>query len=125
MHQIVFNKISAAEISALPTLDQLTLIDAFKVDENSFKSGATDGKFGEVKRDGKKILRFRSQDYRIYFSIEGDEIEGKLHIHRILNANSLKDFLFRSKIGGSEDQRLSNSRSFWTLIEEGTNAPKH
>lgn len=120
MHQIVFNEISAAEVSAIPTLEQLELISSFKVDEACLHDAASDSRFGVVERDGHKIYRFRSKDYRIYFTVE----DGTVIVQRVLHANSLKDFLFRSSMGGSEDQKLSNSRSFWKLIEEGEKAAR-
>jgi hypothetical protein len=39
--------------------------------------------------------------------------------------DSLKDFLFRSGMGGdSEDVSLGNSRSFWQLIDDGEQAAR-
>ena len=116
MHQIVFNEISASEVSAIPTLEQLELISGFKVDQAFLDGEKDDPSFGVVERDGKKIFRYRSKDYRIYFTMEG----GAVVVQRVLHADSLKDFLFRSGMGsGSEDQKLGNSRSFWKLIEAG------
>ncbi|MBE6418689.1 MAG: hypothetical protein E7031_01005 [Akkermansiaceae bacterium] len=119
MHQIVFNEISAGEVSAIPTLEQLELISGFKVDEAFLNGEKDDPSFGVVERDGKKIYRYRSSDYRIYFTMEN----GAVVVQRVLHADSLKDFLFRSGMGaGSEDQKLGNSRSFWKLIEAGEQA---
>ncbi|MCH5284233.1 MAG: hypothetical protein J1E42_01420 [Akkermansiaceae bacterium] len=119
MHQIVFNEISAAELSAIPTLDQLELVSHFRVDEDSLNG--EDSQFGVVERAGRKIYRYRSKDYRIYFTME----DGKVVVQRVLHADSLKDFLFRSGMGsGSEDQRLGESRSFWRLIDEGEHAAR-
>ncbi len=121
VHQIVFNEISAGEISAIPTLEQLELVNSFKVDENDLKGKTENTPFGIVQRDGRKIYRFRSKDYRIYFTLEDD----KVIVQRVLHTNSLKDFLFRSGMGsGTEDQRLGASRSFWRLIDEGEKAPR-
>lgn len=121
MHQIVFNEISAAEISAIPTLEQLELISSFQVKEEDVKTGEKDGAFGVIERDGRKIYRYRSGDYRIYFTLEED----KVVIQRVLHTNSLRDFLFRSGMSsGTEDQRLSESRPFWHLIEEGERAAR-
>lgn len=120
VHQIVFNEISAAELSAIPTLEQLELVSAFKVDEDCLKDKPSDKRFGVVERDGRKIYRFRSKDYRIYFTLEED---GTVVVQRLLHADSLNDFLFRSGIGkGSEDQKLGASRSFWKLIDDGEHA---
>lgn len=119
MHQIVFNEISASEVSAIPTLEQLELVSGFQVDENSLNG--ENSQFGIVEREGRKIYRYRSKDYRIYFTME----EGKVVVQRVLHADSLKDFLFRSGMGsGSEDQRLGESRSFWHLIDEGEHAAR-
>ncbi len=125
MHQIVFNEISAAEVSAIPTLEQLALFSSFRVDDATLSgadSAGADAAFGVVERDGRKIYRFRSKDYRIYFTVE----KGTVVVQRILHANSLKDFLFRSSIGAAEDEdrRLGGSRSFWKLIDEGEKAPR-
>ncbi len=121
VHQIVFNEISAAEISALPTVDQLSLMDCFQVDEASLSQASAEHSFGIVEREGRKLYRYRLQDYRIYFTVE---TEDTVVVQRVLHANTLEDFLFRSKMGGSEDHKLSRSRSFWKLIEEGEKAPR-
>ncbi len=118
MLQIVFNEISAAEISALDTLDQLKVFEQFQVSEKTLQN--IDGeKFGRLEHNGKTLYRFCSDDYRIYFEV----IDGKVVVHRVLNKNSFRDFLFRANLSSlSEDEQLSNSKSFWKLIEEGQNA---
>ena len=120
MHQIVFNEISAREVSAIPTLDQLELVNGFQVDDDCLNG--ENAQYGVVEREGRKIYRYRSKDYRVYFTME----EGKVIVQRVLHADSLKDFLFRSGMGsnGSEDQRLGESRSFWRLIDEGEQAAR-
>lgn len=121
MLQIVFNEISAAEISRLDTLAQLELLDAFKVTESDLSDleGEESGKsFGEITRDGKTLYRFRTDDYRIYFEVTDDSVI----VHRVLNKNTYSDFLFRSKMPVSEDEQLAESKHFWKLIDEGRNA---
>ncbi len=125
VHQIVFNEISRAEVSSIPTLEQLELFSAFRVDEATLSgvdSAKADAAFGVVERDGRKIYRFRSRDYRIYFTVE----DGRVIVQRVLHANSLKDFLFRSSIIdlAEEDKKLGGSRSFWQLIDEGEKAAR-
>ncbi len=117
MLQIIFNEISAAELSHLSTLDQLRLLDEFKVDPDQLAAG-NGSQFGTLERDGRTLYRYRAEDYRIYFAVES----GRVIVHRILHKNTLEDFLFRSKLKGSEDEALSQSRHFWKLIEEGENA---
>lgn len=119
MHQIVFNEISASEVSAIPTVKQLELVSGFQVDESCLNG--TNSKFGVIERKGRKIYRYRSEEYRIYFTVEDDTVV----VQRVLHADSLKDFLFRSGMGAdSEDQRLGESRSFWRLIDEGEHAAR-
>lgn len=119
MHQIVFNEISAREVSAIPTLEQLELVNGLQVDESCLSGGNT--LYGVVEREGRKIFRYRSKDYRVYFTLEED----KVIVQRVLHADSLRDFLFRSGMGsGTEDQRLGESRSFWRLIDEGEQAAR-
>lgn len=122
MHQIAFNEISAAEISAIPTLEQLELFFAFSVDEQMLREGPSpDSDFGVMERQGSRIYRFRTKQYRIYFTIE----DGVVVVQRVLHADSLKDFVFRSGLGSvSEDRALEKSRTFWKLIEDGEHAKR-
>ena len=121
MLQIVFNKISAAEVSSIPTLEQLDLLGDFQVSESTLQT-LDDARFGKMEKDGKILYRYVAKDYRIYFEV----IEGKVIVHRVLHANSLNDFLFRTNIAptAGEDQILSQSKHFWKLIDEGKNASK-
>ena len=121
MLQIVFNKISAAEVSSIPTLEQLDLLGDFQVSESTLQT-LDDVRFGKMEKDGKILYRYVAKDYRIYFEV----IEGKVIVHRVLHANSLNDFLFRTNISptAGEDEILSPSKHFWKLIDEGKNASK-
>lgn len=123
MLQIVFNEISAAEISRLDTLEQLELLDAFKVTEADLhhleENQDDDGQhLGKMVRDGKTLYRFRTEDFRVYFEVADDSVV----VHRVLNKNTFSDFMFRSKMPLSEDEELSQSKHFWKLIDEGRNA---
>ena len=112
--QIVFNEISAAEISQLDTLEQLDLMDEFKVTKEDLDN--LDGeRFGKIERDGKTLYRFRAKDYRLYFEVKNDA----LVVHRLLHKNTFSDWVFRSKIPLAEDEELAQSKHFWKLIEEG------
>lgn len=119
MLQIVFNKISAAEISQLSTLEQLQVFDEFQVTEASLQQ--LDGNiFGKLETKNKLLYRFKEGNYRIYFEV----IDDKVVVHRVLHKNSFKDFLFRTNLSTSEDEQLSTSKSFWQLIEEGEKAQR-
>ena len=117
MFQIVFNEISAAEISALGTLEQLELLEEFKVSEKDLE-GLNGDRFGKIERDGKVLYRFRAKDHRIYFSVK----EGSVIVHRVLHKGTFSDFMFRSKLPVGEDEELAKSKHFWKLIDEGRNA---
>lgn len=119
MLQIVFNEISANEISKLGTLEQLDLLDAFKVTEETLQD--IDGtNFGKIERDGTFLYRFRAGEHRIYFEVQGDYVV----VHRVLHKNTFSDLLFRTKLPVGEDEELSKSKSFWKLIDEGKNAKR-
>jgi mRNA-degrading endonuclease RelE of RelBE toxin-antitoxin system len=115
--QVIFNEISAAEISQLDTLLQLELLTEFKVTPQDLKN--LDGeRFGKIEREGKTLYRYRAKGYRIYFEV----VNGGVRVHRVLHKNTLQDFFFRSKLPVSEDEALSKSKTFWKLIEEGERA---
>lgn len=115
--QIVFNEISAAEISALGTLEQLELLEEFKVSKADLENLNGD-RFGKIDRDGRVLYRFRAKDYRFYFEVK----DGAVVIHRVLHKGTFSDFKFRSKMPLPEDEALANSKHFWKLIDEGRNA---
>jgi mRNA-degrading endonuclease RelE of RelBE toxin-antitoxin system len=117
--QVIFNELSAAEISQLDTVLQLELLTEFKVSPEDLQR--VDGeRFGKMEREGKTLYRYRAKGYRIYFEV----VDNGVRVHRVLHKNSLEDFLFRngSKIAGREDEVLAKSKSFWKLIEEGQKA---
>lgn len=118
---MIFNEISAAEISRLDTMLQLELLTEFKVTPDDLR--LPDGvRFGQIERDGKPLYRYRAKGYRIYFEV----VDAGVRVHRVLHKNSLKDFLYRngSKQDGAEDDVLAGSKSFWKLIEEGQKAKR-
>ncbi|MDX2227366.1 MAG: hypothetical protein SFY92_09795 [Verrucomicrobiae bacterium] len=116
MFQIVFNDVSAAEMAQLPKLLQLEILSEFDRLPADFEK-AGDDKFGKLSRDGKSLFRFRAKDYRIYF----EPGEKSIRIHRVLHANTLKDFLYRTKLPlTDEDEVLQKNPGFWDMI----NGPK-
>ena len=119
MFQIIFNELSAAEISALPKKLQLELLAEFQILPEDLDQLDSE-RFGVIERDGKKLYRYRAKNYRIYFA----KTEQGVKVHRVLHKNTLRDFLFRSKLPVSEDAQLGETREFWKLIEEGERTPK-
>jgi mRNA-degrading endonuclease RelE of RelBE toxin-antitoxin system len=119
MYQIVFNELSAAEMAAIPKELQLELLAEFQflpddLDQLDSKS------FGIIEREGKKLYRYRAHDYRIYF----ERCPEGVLVHRVLHKNTIRDFLFRSKLPMAEDEQLTRSSEFWRLIEEGEKTKK-
>ncbi len=100
-------------MAALPKDLQLDLLAEFQFLPEDLDQLDTD-KFGAVERDGKRLFRYRAKDYRIYFerSPEG------LTVHRVLHKNTIRDFLFRTKLPMTEDDQLGQQKGFWKLIEE-------
>ena len=118
MLQVVFNEISAAEMSQLPTETQLELLDEFQVNPEDLEAMGETEAYGVIEREGKKLYRYRAKDMRLYFQVS----DGSVVVHRVLHKNTLQDFLYRSKLPLAEDEALSQSKVFWELIEEGKNA---
>lgn len=119
MFQIIFNELSAAEMSALPKRLQLELLAEFQILPTDLGS-LDQGRFGVIEREGKKLHRYRAKDYRIYF----EKREEGITVHRVLHKNTFRDFLFRSKLPIAEDDQLGKTREFWKLIEQGERTRK-
>ena len=110
--QIIFNPTSAAELARMPKELQLEILGEFRGLPHEVLTSDLE-RFGKLERSGKTLHRFRLGDYRIYF----ERHELGLVVHRILNRNSLKDFLYRSSLPLREDQTLQENPKFWELIE--------
>ncbi len=112
--QIIFNPTSAAELARLPKELQLEVLGQFRGLPHEVMSTELE-RFGKLERQSKTLHRFRLGDYRVYF----ERHDLGVVVHRILSKNSLKDFLFRSKLplGEDEDEALQENPKFWELIE--------
>lgn len=120
MFQIIFNQISAAELSSLPKDVQMEITGQFMITPGDLDEPHPD-KFGVIERDGKKLYRYYAgKDYRIYF----ERTDVGILVQRILHKSTFRDFLFRSKLPMAEDEQLGQSKAFWKLIKEGEEAPK-
>ena len=110
--QIIFNPTSAAELAKMPKELQLYILGEFRgLPQEVLKSDME--KYGRLERAGKQLHRFRLGDYRIYF----ERTELGILVYRILNRNTLKDFLYRSNLPIREDEVLQQNPKFWELIE--------
>ncbi len=116
MFQVIFNPISAAEMSSLPKELQLDLLSEFQVLPTDLEQLGGE-EFGTIRREGRTLYRYRCLDYRIYFE---SHVQG-LIVHRVLHKNTIRDFLFRSKLPMTEDEQVADAGAFWQLIDEGNN----
>ena len=114
LFQIIFNPLSARELAQMPKKLQLNILGEFRGFPQDVRS-VDHEQFGQLERDGKRLYRYRLGDYRVYF--ERNELG--VVIHRIINRNTLKDFLFRSSLPTGEDQALEQNPKFWKLIDAG------
>src|SRR5207247_5173076 len=110
MFQIIFNELSAAEISALPKRLQLELLAEFQILPEDLDQLDSE-RFGVIQREGKKLYRYRAQNYRIYFAKTDEGIK----VHRVLHKNTLRDFIFRSKLPVSVDEKIGEMSELWYL----------
>lgn len=110
--QIIFNPTSAAELAKMPKELQLNILGEFRGLPQEVLKDDLD-KYGRLDRAGHHLHRFRIGDYRVYF----ERHELGVVVYRILNKNSLKDFLYRSNLPIPEDQALQQNPKFWELIE--------
>jgi mRNA-degrading endonuclease RelE of RelBE toxin-antitoxin system len=111
--QIIFNPTSAGELAKMPKELQLYILGEFRgLPQEVLKSDLE--KYGKLERAGRHLHRFRLGDYRIYFELN----ELGVLVYRILNKNTLKDFLYRSNLPIPEDEALQENPKFWELIEQ-------
>lgn len=120
MLQIVFNEISAAELSHLPVQVQFQLLEALNIQPDGIDEVTLAKRFGVLERHGKKLFRCRAGEYRIYFAVT----DGMVKVHRVVHKNTFQDFLVRSNLAGEEDAALAQSKNFWQLIDEGAKTLK-
>lgn len=117
--QIIFNPTSAAELAKMPKELQLYILGEFRgLPQEVLKSDLE--KYGKLERAGRHLHRFRLGDYRIYFELN----ELGVLVYRIMNKNTLKDFLYRSNLPIPEDEALQENPKFWELIEAARTSPK-
>ena len=117
MFQVIFNELSAAEVSQLPKELQLELLMDFQVMPEDFEN-LDAARFGVIQRDGQTLYRYRAKDYRIYFAPH----EQGVLVHRVLHKNTIRDFLYRTNLPVDEDVQVSEAKGFWELIDEGVRA---
>ena len=115
--QIIFTPISASEVGRLPKELQLQILGDFRGLPQQVIGTELDD-FGKLERGGRILHRFRVGDYRVYF----ERHELGVLVHRILNRNTLKDFMYRSGLKVEEDEALQQNPKFWEMIESAKTA---
>ncbi len=113
--QIIFSPTSAAELTKMPKELQLKILGEFRGLPSDAMSTEMEN-YGKLQRGGRVLYRFRVGDYRIYF----EKHKLGIIVHRILHRNTLKDFLFRSKLPVAEDENLQENPRFWEMVENKT-----
>src|SRR5438046_9713671 len=109
--QIIFNPTSAVELAKMPKELQLHILGEFRgLPQEVMKTDLE--RFGKLERNGKILHRFRLGDYRVYF----ERHELVIVVHRILNSNSVKDFLFRFSLSLGVQSGFRVCPYFWVLI---------
>lgn len=115
--QIIFNPTSAGELARMPKDLQLQILGQFRGIPQELQR--ENPHFGTLAKGGRSLVRYRLGDYRLYFERHPLGIV----VHRILNRNTLKDFLYRSNLPTGEDEQLQDNPRFWELIERSAAAP--
>jgi len=110
--QIIFTPTSAAELARMPKELQLQILGEFRGLPQQVIGTELDD-FGKLERGGRILHRFRVGDYRVYF----ERHDLGVLVHRVLNRNTLKDFLYRSGLKVQEDEALQQNPKFWEMIE--------
>lgn len=119
--QIIFNPTSAVELSKMPKELQLFILGEFRGLPQDMMRTDLQERFGKlVQQAGRTLHRLRLGDYRVYF----ERHDLGIVVHRILNRNTLKDFLFRSSLPTGEDEALQDNPKFWELIAAAKSASK-
>ena len=101
-----------AEVARMPKELQLQILGEFRGLPQQVIGTELDD-FGKLERGGRILHRFRVGDYRVYF----ERHELGVLVHRILNRNTLKDFMYRSGLKVEEDEALQQNPKFWEMIE--------
>jgi mRNA-degrading endonuclease RelE of RelBE toxin-antitoxin system len=117
--QVIFTPAAAAELSRMPKDLQLEILGDFRGMPHQVMATELED-FGKLEREGRVLHRLRLGDYRIYF----EKHDLGVLVHRILNRNTLKDFLFRQGLKTGEDEALQSNPRFWELIESARTAGK-
>lgn len=112
MFQVTFSEQSMDELAKLDTLKQMDLVnDITNLSLEEIKGNRN--KVGSFHRGKETFYRFRSGEFRCYFSLK----ESILLVQYILHKNTFTDFVFRSKLPVTDEVVLEQDTSFWQYLE--------
>src|SRR5690606_22738238 len=112
MFQVNFSDQAMTELNKLEIPLQLGFVDSLSAITHEQLAHPREP-LGRFARDRTVYYRLRSSDLRGYFAVTGDT----LHVHYLLTANSLGDFVFRTKLPFTEETLIEQSPSFWGYLE--------
>ena len=113
MFQVTFSDQAMGELNRLPTLDQMSVVEALSsVRAEDLARGTPD--LGTVRREGHTYHRLRVGEFRVYLEARAEV----LHAHFILHRNTYADFAFRSRLPVDIDEPTAESnKAFWSYLE--------
>ncbi len=112
MNQLNFSDQSLGELNKMPTLEQMSLVDALtQISLETLKNDKSS--YGAFERDGKTYFRLREGNRRIYFTMSENEI----FVCYILNKHSITDFAFRAKLPVKEEHFIEQDKNFWEYLD--------
>lgn len=112
MFQVTFSDQAMAELNKLEIPVQLGFVDALGAITPEQLAHPREP-LGRFARGGTIYYRLRSNDLRGYFEVSGDTLQ----VQYLLSANSLSDFVFRTKLPVTEETLVEQSPSFWKYLE--------
>jgi mRNA-degrading endonuclease RelE of RelBE toxin-antitoxin system len=113
MYQVTFSDQAMAELNKLPTLSQMTVVEAFSALTPALLAQGSP-ELGKVRREGHTYHRLRVGDFRVYFESIGES----LHAHFILQRHTYTDFAFRTRLPVDIDESSVEEHSaFWAFVE--------
>lgn len=112
MFQVNFSEQAIHQLNCLDKFVQMGLVEQVSSLTEESLTNLGEG-LGRFHRNGKTLYRLRAGDYRLYFERDG----GSLFCHYVLHKNTVKDFVFRSRLPVTEEQMLEQQDSFWKYLE--------
>lgn len=101
-----------AELNKLGKLDQMEIMEAIGA-VSPQRLHEPSGDLGRFERAGRPIYRLRVEDWRVYFSPEGDGVRVDFLLHK----KSIADFVVRFKLPVADDAEIERHKSFGEYLD--------